>query len=99
MELLRTIGLAFMDQLTFIGLMFILFGMMIRFLPKWSYMKWCVEVRDILIKEAELRGDFKKVEKLKVEINAIEKKLPIQGKVLACVGALIFFVSLFLQNH
>jgi len=99
MNVLSAIGLAFMDQLAFIGLMFIFFGLMIRFLPKWSYIKWCVQAREILIKEAELHGDFHKMEKLNIEINAIEKKLPIQGRVLACVGALIFIVSLFLQNQ
>ncbi len=99
MNVLSTIGLAFMDQLAFIGLMFILFGMMIRFLPKWSYFKWCVEVRQALIKEAELRGDISKMERLRREICAIEKKLPIQGRVLACVGALILIVSLFLPNQ
>lgn len=99
MDAFKAIGLAFMDQLTTIGLFFILFGMMIRFLPKWSYFKWCVEARENLIKEAQLRGDFPKMEKLKREINAIEKKLPIQGRLLACVGALILIVSLLLQNH
>lgn len=99
MDVLATIGLAFMDQLTTIGFLFILFGIMIRFLPRWSYFKWCVEVREALIKEAELRGDISKMERLRREICAIEKKLPIQGSLLACVGVLILIVSLFLPNQ
>jgi len=99
MDALATIGLAFMDQLTTIGFLFILFGIMIKFLPKWSYFKWCVEVREALIKEAELRGDFSKMKRLRREICAIEIKLPIQGNLLACVGALILIASLFLPNR
>lgn len=99
MDIFTAICFAFMDQLTTIGLLFILFGIMIRFLPKWKHFKWCVDVRKEMIKEAELCGDLLKVKSLRKEIYVIENKLPFQGKLLAYTGVCIFIIAMFCQLY
>lgn len=92
------IGLASMGQLATIGLAFISFGIILQLLPKWGHFKWCVKTRQALIEEVELNGDFSKVVKLRNEIYVIEKKLPMQGKLLAGLGTLILIVSCFISS-
>lgn len=97
MDVFAAIWHASMDQLSTIGVMFVFCGIFFRLIPKSGHFQWCVEVRKAMIKEAELNGDSSKVVKLKNEINAIENKLPLYGKILAGLGVLLFIASYLLN--
>jgi len=98
MDVLSTIGHAFREQMGLIGFMIIVLGIFLRLLPKWEHFKWCVEVREALIDQAEHTGDNSKAIKLRNEIKAINVKLPKYGAILAGFGAVVLILSFILPS-
>ncbi|WP_316347047.1 hypothetical protein [Desulfuromonas acetoxidans] len=72
-------------------------GGIFMWIPRWNYIKWCIEVRERLVKECESKGDFIKAEKVKKEIHAFRVKLPIYSKVMLTTGLVLLVVGYVLK--
>lgn len=87
-----------MNQLSIVGISFILLGILIQLLPETRYFKWCIQIRTILIGEAEVNGNDQKAKMLRNEINVMDNKLPMFGKIISCAGIICLVMFFFMPK-
>lgn len=81
-------------NLGFFGVGLVALGLFLLWLPHFGLVRSFMEIRKLMMEEAETQKDFRTFKQLKRDVHAFDVRRPAYAKVFLLVGVLLILLSL-----